>query len=300
MRAPGPTAPRLPLSFQVLDAIMEQPDAQAYFVDCGGDGGGDLASISARLRGGSYYSNADAALADIQAKFESASGAGGPVAAAAARLAGLASTLARSQAPSVPSADAPRPGRCAACKAARKGGCGTADAAPKCQRRGLGPARAAPTHSSRPARAPPRAPAPLPAVDTAPTEEEREALVAGEALAARRVVAAAAAARADAAAAEAEQAKERLADARKLAAAAAARERAALAAAPFEPWSPEGAEPPRQRERVLALDPRTGAALFEARLAAPASVVAGEHPASAGLVAAAAAERWPAALETAR
>ena len=54
------------------------------------------------------------------------------------------------------------------------------------------------------------------------------------------------------------------------------------------------------RERVLALDPRTGAALFEARLAAPASVVAGEHPASAGLVAAAAAERWPAALETAR
>ena len=98
MRAPGPTAPRLSLSFQVLDAIMEQPDAQAYFVDCGGDGGGDLASISARLRGGSYYSNADAALADIQAKFESASGAGGPVAAAAARLAGLASTLARSQA----------------------------------------------------------------------------------------------------------------------------------------------------------------------------------------------------------
>ena len=184
--------------------------------------------------------------------------------------------------PPPPSAKKPRPssasGRCAVCRVARRGGCGTPTAARGCERAGQGPpprvaggggGAGSPTDGD-PFKLPPRAPPPLPPVDSRPTPAEATALAAAADLAAARVAADSAVRAADAAARAAARRASTAGTLERRAAAAEAAHRGALDAAPAQLWAPvevvpaavaaaAAAAPPAARE---ALPPATVAALF--------------------------------------
>ena len=180
-----------------------------------------------------------------------------------------------------PSAKKPRPssasGRCAVCRVARRGGCGTSTAARGCERAGQGPPpRAAGggggtgSPSEDPFKLPPRAPPPLSPVDSRPTPAEAAALAAAADLAATRAAADAAVRAADAAARAAARRVSTAGTLERRAAAAEAAHRGALDAAPAELWAPAEVVPAAVQEAAAAappaareeLPPRAVAALF--------------------------------------